>query len=1085
MPTRLPGSTLADGFGAAAEAYPERIAVSTAEAELSYAELAERAGGIAQRLRADGSVVDRAGEPVGLALPHGVDMIAGILGTLAAGRSYAPLDPTYPDDRLRQMRRQAGIATVLDGADLAAAAPAPYRPVPVPPTAPAYTLFTSGSTGEPKPVTHTHRSVRHGIANHVENLRIGAGDRTSLLTSFNFDMAVTDLYAALLAGATVVPVDLRAVGFPRLAAVLAQRRVTIYHSTPTVFRYLAEALRATGTRLPAVRVAVLGGEPVRRRDLALVREWCAPDCVLVNGYGATEASFVVQCHLRVDQSDLDSFDGEVIPIGYPLRGYQVSLQDERDGVGEIVVDSDYLALGLGNRHRTGDLARRLPDGRLCYLGRADRQVKVRGHRVELGEVEAQLARLPGVAGAVATTAARPGGQGEVDLIGYVRPAASAETDGDELRRRLRDAVPEQLVPRAILVVDELPLTPTGKVDRAALPPPAPPPGRGHDTDPPGTETERRVARLWCEVLGVPAVGTRTGFFEAGGDSLALARLQQRLSEVLGRQLSLPTLLAHPTVAALAQWLDQAEVDGGPAAPPATAPGERTGDEIAVIGLAGRFPGSPDVPSLWRNLLDAVDCTTGPPVPVADFDAGFFGFAAAEARRTDPQHRMFLEVAWEAIEDSGYDVRRLAGPVGVFGSASVNRYLLYHQLPATGEVPPYHSADYLPAQVAYRLGLTGPSMAVQTACSGSLVAVCQAATSLVDGRCDVAVAGGANVSLPGHPHNPPELVSPDGCCRAFDADGQGAGFGSGAGAVVLRRLADAEADRDHIYAVLRGWAVTNDGAGRAGFAVPGVDGQAAAVAEALAVAGLAPAAVGLVEAHGSGTVLGDAIELTALSRVYTGPAGPVALGTVKTNLGNLDAASGIAGLIKTVLAVRHGQIPASLHFTTANPQAEFGRFVVATKTAPWPAGDRPRIAGVSAVGLGGTNAHVLVGEPPARPPGPPAPGPYTLVLSAASGTALRESAGRLRDWLARERPELADVAYTLATGRARLPERAAVRCHDLAGAEAGLARLAGGGPGDPLDPDPPEPPPGRRIPLPTYPFQRKRYWVTRSEREEEP
>lgn len=1074
MPAQLPGSTLADGFGAVTDAYPERIAVSTAAAELTYAELAARAGGIARRLAEDG----RTGDPVGLALPHGVDMIAGMLGTLAAGRSYVPLDPTYPDDRLRQMRRQAGTTTVLSTEDLGAADPAPYRVVPVPPTTPAYTLFTSGSTGEPKPVTHTHRSVRHGIANHVGNLRIGAGDRISLLTSFNFDMAVTDLYAALLSGATVVPVDLRSVGFGQLAAVLAQRRVTVYHSTPTVFRYLAETLRATGTRLPAVRVVVLGGEPVRRRDLELVRDRCSPDCLLVNGYGATEASFVVQHHLRPDQSDPDSFDGEVIPIGYPLRGYQVSLQDERDGVGEVVVTSDYLALGLGNRYRTGDLARRLPDGRLCYLGRVDRQVKVRGHRVELGEVEAQLARLPGVAGAVATTAARPGGQGEVDLIGYVRPAAGAATDSDELRRRLRDSVPEQLVPRAILVVDELPLTPTGKVDRTALPPPAPPPGRGHDTDPPGTETERRVARLWCDVLGVPATGTRTSFFDAGGDSLALARLQQRLSDVLGRQLSLPTLLAHPTVATLAHLLDQPE---RPAArpSPSVGPAARTGDEIAVIGLAGRFPGSPDVASLWRNLLDAVDCTGGPPVPVADFDAEFFGFDAGQARRTDPQHRMFLEVAWEAFEDSGYDVRRLAAPVGVFGSASVNRYLLYHQLPASGEVPPYHSADYLPAQVAYRLGLSGPTMAVQTACSGSLVAVCQAATSLVDGRCDLAVAGGANFSLPAHPPSPPELVSPDGCCRAFDADGQGAGFGSGAGAVVLRRLADAVADRDHIYAVLPGWAVTNDGAGRAGFAVPGMDGQAAAIAEALAVAGVGADAVGLVEAHGSGTALGDAIELSALGRVYAGGTGPVALGTVKTNLGNLDAASGIAGLIKAVLAVRHGQIPASLHFTTPNPQADFGPFVVATKTAPWPAGDRPRTAGVSAFGLGGTNAHVLVGEPPARPPGAPVPGPYTLVLSAASRAALRESARRLRDQLAREGPELVDVAYTLATGRARLPERAAVRCHDLASAQQGLARLAAGGPGDPVDPVDPAllEPPGRRIPLPTYPFQRERYWVS--------
>lgn len=1076
---RLPGSTLADAFGEVAAAYPDRVAVSTAEVELTYAGLAARAGGIARRLQADQDPDDRPGRPVGLALPHGVDMIAAILGTLAAGRSYVPLDPTYPADLLRTMRERAGITTVLDTAWLSTVESAPYEVVPVPPTAPAYTLFTSGSTGAPKPVTHSHRSVRHGIANHVTNLHIGAGDRTSLLTSFNFDMAVSDLFAALLSGATVVPVDLRARGFGHLATVLARRRVTIYHSTPTVFRYLAETLSATGTRLPAVRVAVLGGEQVRRADLDRVRDRFSPECVLVNGYGATEASFVVQNHLRPGAPEAESFDGEVIPIGYPLPGYQITLHDQRDGAGEIVITSDFLALGHGPSYRTGDLACWLPDGRLRYLGRADRQVKVRGHRADLGEVEAALVRLPGVAAAVVVAVTRDGGQGEVDLIGYVRPAAGAVVDSRQLRRLMRERVPGHLVPRAVMLVDDLPLTPTGKVDLRALPRPEPPAaGPGGIADPPGTETERRVARAWCEVLGVAAVGVRTSFFDAGGDSLALARLQQRLSQELGRQLPLPTLLAHPTVSALARHLDQTDLDGA-VARPAPAPGHRSGDEIAVIGMAGRFPGSPDVPSLWRNLLDAVGCTGLPPVPVADFDAGFFGFEADQARQSDPQHRLFLEVAWEAFEDSGYDVRRLDAPVGVFGSASVNRYLLHHQLPATGEVPPYHSADYLPAQVAYRLGLSGPTMAVQTACSGSLVAVCQAATSLVDGRCDFAIAGGANFSLPAHPHSPPELVSPDGYCRAFDADAQGAGFGSGAGAVVLRRLADAEADRDHIYAVLPGWAVTNDGASRAGFAVPGVDGQAAAVAEALAVAGLEPEAVGLVEAHGSGTVLGDAIELSALRRVYAAVAGPVALGTVKTNLGNLDAASGIAGLIKAVLAVRHGQIPASLHFATPNPQVDFGPFRVATKTVPWPAGDRPRIAGVSAFGLGGTNAHLLVAEPPARArPAAADPGPYTLVLSAASQPALREYARRLADHLARERPELVDVAYTLATGRVRLPERAAVRCRDLAGARQGLARLAAGGPGDPLGAPVPDPP-GLRIPLPGYPFQRERYWIGRS------
>lgn len=434
-----------------------------------------------------------------------------------------------------------------------------------------------------------------------------------------------------------------------------------------------------------------------------------------------------------------------------------------------------------------------------------------------------------------------------------------------------------------------------------------------------------------------------------------------------------------------------------------------GDEIAIVGMAGRFPGAEDVATFWRRLLDAVDSTGAPTPWLTDFDPGFFGFTEAEAARTDPQHRMFLETAWEALADSGQEPRGPAVPVGVFVSASANQYE-YLQLMAGAPPAPYQSADHLPGQVAYRLGLTGPAVAVQTACSGSLVAVCLAAQSLTDFRCDLAVAGGTNVNLPGYPHPNDALISPDGVCRAFDAAGEGAGFASGAGAVVLRRLEDAVDAGDRIYAVLRGWAVTNDGAGRAGFAAPGVDGQAAAVAEALAVAELSPAQVGLIEAHGSGTRLGDAIEVAALRRVYRGEAHrgeayqgagypgegyrgeaypgeahrgdrPVALGSVKTNIGYLDAACGIAGLIKAALAVEHGMIPASLHFNEPNPEIDFGPFVVPTKTRPWPAGstpdtapDTPRVAGVSAFGVGGTNAHVVLSQPPEPAAGGGAPAP---------------------------------------------------------------------------------------------------------------
>jgi acyl transferase domain-containing protein len=425
------------------------------------------------------------------------------------------------------------------------------------------------------------------------------------------------------------------------------------------------------------------------------------------------------------------------------------------------------------------------------------------------------------------------------------------------------------------------------------------------------------------------------------------------------------------------------------------------DTIAVVGLACRVPGAPDVTTFWRNQLDGVDSVRrtstvdsalladphfvsayGHLDGLTDFDADHFGYSDDEASRIDPQQRLFLEVAATALADAGLDPDAGA-TVGVFAGAAANRYFLFHLL---GHLPreewedaiPGSTPDFMPARVAYKLGLTGPAVAVQTACSSSLVAVCEAAQNLLDFRCDVAIAGGAAVistEQTGYRHQPGGSLSADGICRAFDAAANGMVFGNGAGAVVLKRLADALDDGDHVDAVLRGWAVNNDGARRAGFTAPGRDGQAAVVVEALVGGGFAAETIGLVETHGSGTVVGDAIEVAALTRAFrTSATGFCALGSAKTNIGNLDAAAGVVGLVKAVCAVREGLIPPLLHFTTPNPEIDLtgGPFYVNTELAKWPAGHAVRRAGVSSFGLGGTNAHVIVeqvagqGERPRRP-----------------------------------------------------------------------------------------------------------------------
>ncbi|MEV1329755.1 AMP-binding protein [Micromonospora costi] len=1158
----MANETLIHRFGDVVAACPDHPAVLGETQQLSYAELAGLAGGYADALRGAGS---RAGDRVALLTAHGARTIAAILGTLAAGCAYVPLDPNFPPARLRHMLATAEVTTILCGAeheDLARALgadasaplgadapaprvvvvddprPAPLRPVPVDPDALAYVLFTSGSTGVPKAVGQTHRNLLHVVRNQIDTLDLGPADRLSLLASFSFDAAIPDLYPALLTGAAVVPVDLRRHGLAHAVEQLARHGVTVYHSTPTVYRFLLDTPGVE--RLDRVRVVLLGGEQATHADAARGRGRFAPGCLLVNGYGATEMTFAARYALPLAEADPDA--AGPLPIGTALPGYQLRLA----GNGEIVVRGAHLAPGYLDRasdrfftdadgvpaYRTGDLGERLPTGELVCLGRLDRQVKVRGFRVELTEIEALLAAEPGVAGARAI--ARDG-----ELLAYVRPAAGP-LDPAALRAALARHLPDYALPRAVVAVDEFPLTVTGKIDERALPDPAAvvPEGAG-----PATPTERAVHDIWCGVLGRSAVGRTDSFFDVGGQSLLLGQVQQRIAERFGVRLPMLRLFEHPTIAALARLLDDPPVgDRAPvpalAAPPApsAAAREYTGDEIAVVGLAGRFPGAPDVATFWWNLCAGVDAIhdhtdaelaalgIGPALRadprhvraagrldgVADFDAEFFAFGEQEAARTDPQHRLFLETAWEAIEDAGHDPTRFPGLVGVFSATSANRYFLFHLMdnPAVvGDVDPddwearligRQFTDHLPGQVAYRLGLTGPAVAVQSACSSSLVAVCLAAQSLADYQCDIALAGGVNVTWPRYRHTPGGLASPDGRCRAFDEAASGSGFGSGVGVVALRRLADAQADGDRIYAILPGWAVTNDGPDRAGFAVPGPAGQAAAVANALAAAEVAPGEVRFIEAHGSGTPLGDAIEVAALHEVYAGgPAETCALGSVKTNIGHLDAGAGIAGLIKAVLAVQHGVIPPNLHYTRPHPEIDLasGPFYVPTKVRDWPEAPR-RVAGVSSFGLGGTNAHVVVEQPPPVDPvdGPPAAA-HLLPVSARTPAALRDALSRLRRHLAGAAPALPEVAATLALGRRAFDHRAAVVATDLAGAVAALddlletgARVAGGPAelrelaaawvaGRDVDWTALHPEGGvRRTGLPTYPFQRQRYWI---------
>jgi acyl transferase domain-containing protein/acyl carrier protein len=493
--------------------------------------------------------------------------------------------------------------------------------------------------------------------------------------------------------------------------------------------------------------------------------------------------------------------------------------------------------------------------------------------------------------------------------------------------------------------------------------------------------------------------------------------------------------------------------------------------IAIIGMAGRFPGAKNIEEFWQNLQNGVESISVftdeelisagiEPAVLRDinyvragavlenielFDAPFFGFNPREAEITDPQHRFFLECAWEALENAGYDSQRCDSRIGVYAGASLNNYLSFDlNRDQMGAVACFQTLigndkDFLTTRVSYKLNLKGPSVTVQSACSTSLVATSLACQSLLNYQCDLALAGGVSIRAPqktGYLYQEAGILSPDGRCHAFDAKARGTVLGNGVGIVVLKRLADAIASGDCIHAVIKGSAINNDGSEKVGYTAPSVNGQALAIAEALFVASVEPETVNYIEAHGTGTALGDPIEITALSKVFrasTEKKGFCGIGSVKTNIGHLDAAAGVAGLIKTVLALKHKSIPASLNFEQPNPQIDFANspFYVNTKLAEWKAGLAPRRAGVSSLGIGGTNAHVILEEAPALQTSSPSRPWQLLVLSAKTESALETATTNLVEHLA-QHPDLnlADVAHTLQVGRKEFDRRRMLVCQDI-------------------------------------------------------
>ncbi|MFJ9846900.1 beta-ketoacyl synthase N-terminal-like domain-containing protein [Kitasatospora sp. NPDC101155] len=925
----------------------DKIAFADADDAVSYGDLARLTARVAGNLR-----VDR-GSRVALYLGNGVPAVTATLGVCRASAVGVLLDPRSGDDELRfrledsgaalvvtdrehlaQVRRVAGVRAVTVD-DLLAPAGAPPRDD-LDPDAPAWLHYTSGTSGDPKGVLSAQGTWLRSADHAYRGLLGMSGDDhllwpLPLFHAFGHSMCVVGVLAL---GASAYVMDRFTAD--AAAALLRRTPFTALGGVPTVFSQLLDV------EAPLPLRCLSAGAPLTDELRDRFRRTSGRE--LHDGYGSTETS------------------GKIAVDGVVLPGI-----DTRFVNGEIQVRMP----GAGRWHATGDLGHEEND-RLVVTGRAGETIIRGGENIHPVEIERVLARCPGVQDV--------GVAGEPDAVLGEVPVAYVvgdDVDPATLLAFCRRLLPPHRVPEDVRPVSRIPQTSSGKPVRKRL----------------RFQYVIDVVRRQTAGITGRAPGADQPFVEAGLDSLGTVRLRDRLGAELGAALPPSLVFDHPTPRAVADYLT-----GGAASPPP--PARKATEPIAIVGMACRYPGGITCPEdLWRVVAAGQDTITGFPTDrgwrldelfhpdpehvgtsyvtrggfladAADFDAGFFRMSPREALATDPQQRLLLETAWEALERAGIAPESVRGSnTGVFVGLMYNDYAgrfrgAAHQLES--QIALGAAGSVASGRIAYGLGLHGPALTLDTACSSSLVAMHLAADSLRAGQCDLALAGGATVMA-----TPDSFVvfsrqrglAPDGRVKPFSAAADGTAWSEGVGLLVLERVSDAVRNGHPILALVRGSAVNQDGASN-GLTAPSGPAQATVIQQALADGGLVGADVDVVEAHGTGTALGDPIEAAALLATYgQDRSAPVLVGTVKSNLGHTQAAAGVAGVIKSVMAMRHRTVPAMLNVDEPTPHVDWsaGALRLVTERTPWPAQDRPRRAGVSAFGISGTNAHVIVEE----------------------------------------------------------------------------------------------------------------------------
>lgn len=1057
---------------------PNAVAVEAADEKLTYKELDEQTSQLANYLVSLGIGKESV---VGVYLDRSVNMLESLIAIHKAGAAYLPMDPIFPKDRLGFMLDDANASYIISDSKAVKSLPENSAQVifidkikdtlkmfdtKSPKVSDvgdnlAYLIYTSGSTGKPKGVEIEHHSLKNFLISMRETTGIKNGDALLAVTTLSFDIAALELYLPLISGAKVVIATREdAVDGEKLASLIDEKSISFFQATPATFRLLLEADFEGSDKL----TVLCGGEAYERElaDKMLLR--CKR---FINVYGPTETTV---------WSTLDEIkpDGDKIHIGKPIANTTVYVLDNNlkrvpIGVeGELYIGGLGVARGYrnlpkltdekfmadpfsdcGRMYKTGDIVKLTAECKLLYISRKDNQVKIRGYRIELGEIETLINTLEGVKQCVVIDKLLNGNKA---IVAYIKPSKQ-NLNVTSLRASLKEKLPGYMLPSAFACVDEFPLTPNGKINKRALADlEVNTTTRSNDSI---NDIEKAITSVWQSVLTTGDFDRNSSFFDVGGNSLLMAQVRSKLKKLLGREISMMELFRYPTVKTLAEFLsgEERHIETYEEAKP-----NKKQNDIAVIGMSARFPGASNIDEFWKNLCEGKECISrfndnelhesgvnedvynkknyvkawGVINDEYKFDAAFIGYNPTEALTIDPQQRVFLEEAYKALENSGCDTSRFKRPIGIFASVGMNTYASKLRAVSTNsgissdyQIMTGNEKDFIATRTAYKLGFEGPSATVQTACSSSMTAVHLACHCLINSECDMAFAGGVSIKLPqkqGYLYEDGMILSPDGHCRAFDSEARGTVGGNGAGVVVLKRLDDALKDKDNILAVIKGTGISNDGSNKIGFTAPSAAGEAKAEKMALKASNIAPETVGYIETHGTGTPLGDPIEIEALNEVYskaTNQKAFCALGSVKPNIGHLDAASGIAGFIKTVLILNKKQIPPSINFSEPNPKAKLddSAFFVNTTLKDWQKADYPRRAAISSFGIGGTNVHAILEEAPQKADSRSEDKESLLVFSAKDKKALDKVASDFDTFLKNHlQSNLADIAFTLQTGR---------------------------------------------------------------------